>query len=94
MTLTIHSLVINHFLYYLSIQYFTIHTEIPIKCLVPGMPSPGKGPGKGGGVSPLLTKIQLGPDTYTIGWSHLLVSTTSSISLIGKTRRFRWIESK
>ena len=62
--------------------------------LVTGMPSPGKGPGKGGGVSPLLTKIQLGPDTYTIGWSRLLASTTSLISLIGKTRRFRWIESK
>ena len=46
--------------------------------LVTGMPSPGKGPGKGGGVSPLLTKIQLGPDTYTIGWSHLLTSTTFS----------------
>ena len=91
--LTIHSLAINNFLYYLSIPYFTIHTEIHIKCLVPGMPSPGKGPGKGGGVSPLLTKIQLGPDTYTIGWSCLLTST-SLISLIGKTRRFRWIESK
>ena len=33
-----------------------------------GMPSPGKGSGKGGGGSPLLTKIQLGADTYTIGW--------------------------
>lgn len=33
------------------------------------MPSPGKGSGKGGGGSPLLTKIQLGADTYTIGWS-------------------------
>ena len=32
------------------------------------MPSPGKGSGKGGGGSPLLTKIQLGSDTYTIGW--------------------------
>ena len=61
--------------------------------LVTGMPSPGKGPGKGGGVSPLLTKIQLGPDTYTIGWSHLLMSTTLLISLIGKTRGLRRIES-
>ena len=39
-----------------------------------GMPSPGKGSGKGGGGSPLLTKIQLGADTYTIGW--LLPSLT------------------
>ena len=38
------------------------------------MPSPGKGSGKGGGGSPLLTKIQLGADTYTIGW--LLPSLT------------------
>ena len=35
---------------------------------IPGMPSPGKGSVKGGGGSPLLTKIQLGDDTYTIGW--------------------------
>ena len=39
-----------------------------IMSFIPGMPSPGKGSVKGGGGSPLLTKIQLGDDTYTIGW--------------------------
>ena len=56
----------------ISLLFSPLHSTFSLptgkKYEFPGMPSPGKGSVKGGGGSPLLTKIQLGDDTYTIGW--------------------------